>query len=123
MRLASLIQKPIHGPTSTDAKTIFKLATIEGAKSLHLDDQIGSIEKGKKADLVLMDLNTCSNSLLNNDENIYSDIVYASNKENVCHVMINGNWCVKDRKSEIYDEKHIIKEAKNELKELLKRVN
>ena len=48
MRLAALIQKPIHGPTIMDAKTLFKLATIEGAKALHLQNEIGSIEVGKK---------------------------------------------------------------------------
>ena len=48
MRLAALIQKPIHGPTTMDAKTVFKLATIEGAKALHLQNEIGSIEVGKK---------------------------------------------------------------------------
>ena len=56
MRLAALIQKPIHGPTIMDAKTVFKLATIEGAKALHLQNEIGSIEVGKKADLALLDL-------------------------------------------------------------------
>ena len=65
MRLASLIQKPIHGPTSMDAKTVFRLATIEGAKALHLEDEIGSIEIGKKADLVLLNLNGSDKSLLN----------------------------------------------------------
>ncbi len=56
MRLASLIQKPIHGAEVMDAKTIFRMATIEGAKALHLQDEVGSIEIGKKADLVLIDL-------------------------------------------------------------------
>lgn len=44
MRLAALIQKPIYGADVMDAKTVFKLATIEGAKALHLENEIGSIE-------------------------------------------------------------------------------
>ena len=51
MRLASLIQKPIHGTEVMDAKTLFRMATIEGAKALHLQNEVGSIEVGKKADL------------------------------------------------------------------------
>jgi len=78
MRLAALIQKPIYGPTAMDAQTIVRLATIEGAKALHLDDQVGSIEVGKKADLILLDIDQTNNSLLNDDANIYSDIVYSS---------------------------------------------
>jgi len=56
MRLASLIQKPIYGTEVLDAKTIFRMATIEGAKALHLQEEVGSVEVGKKADLVLIDL-------------------------------------------------------------------
>ena len=123
MRLAALIQKPVHGPTSTDAKTIFKLATIEGAKALHLDKEIGSIEPGKKADLVLMDLDSASHSLLDSDESIYSNIVYSSSKEDVQNVMIDGEWVVLGNKSTLFEEQQIQEEAKDELKKLLTRVN
>jgi len=44
-------------------KLVFKLANIEGAKALHLENEVGSIEIGKKADMVLMDLNTNVNSV------------------------------------------------------------
>ncbi len=106
MRLASLIQKPIHGATVMDAKTVFKLATIEGAKALHLQNEIGSIEVGKKADLTLLDLSTNTHSISEDDESVYSDIVYSSTSESVHSVMVEGEWKVLNKKSLLYDQKN-----------------
>jgi cytosine/adenosine deaminase-related metal-dependent hydrolase len=120
MRLASLNQKSIHGPEAISAHTIFRMATIEGAKALHLNKVIGSIETGKIADLVLLDLNTSTNSL--DDIIVYTDIVYSSNQGNVKCVMIDGEWKVKNGQSLIYDEKEIITDGKHELQNLFKRI-
>ncbi|MCH7772848.1 MAG: amidohydrolase family protein [Bacteroidetes bacterium] len=122
MRLAALIQKPIHGPEAMDAKTVFKLATIEGAKALHLENEVGSIEIGKKADLVLIDLNTHENSVLDNDEQVYSNLVYSSGTNNVRSVMIDGKWVVMNSESLIYDKNKLRVDGINELKDLLKRM-
>lgn len=122
MRLASLIQKPIHGTEEMDAKTIFRMATIEGAKALHIQNEVGSIEVGKKADLVLMDLNSYSNSYSDSDESIYSNIVFSSTTENVKNVMVDGNWLVRDKQSLVYDQQELIAKGKEELKNLLKRL-
>ena len=122
MRLAALIQKPIHGSTVMDAKTVFKLATIEGAKALHLQNEIGSIEVSKKADLALLDLNTNVHSISENDESIYSDIVYSSNADSVHSVMIEGEWKVLNKKSLLYDQAELNQKSKEELIKLLNRV-
>ena len=122
MRLAALIQKPIHGSTVMDAKTVFKLATIEGAKALHLQNEIGSIEVGKKADLVLLDLNTNIHSLSDVIETIYSDIVYSSSSDSVNSVMVEGEWKVLNKKSLLYDQKELNLNSKSELRKLLNRV-
>ena len=121
MRLAALIQKPIHGSTVMDAKTVFKLATIEGAKALHLHNEIGSIEVGKKADLVLLNLNTNMHSMSANDETIYSDIVYTSSSDSVNSVMIEGEWKILNKKSLLYDQLELNQRSKEELKKLLRR--
>ncbi|MFH0735456.1 MAG: amidohydrolase family protein [bacterium] len=123
MRLAALIQKPIFGSTVMDAKTTFKLATIEGAKALHLEKEIGSIEVGKKADLVFLNLEQPDQCLLDNDENLYSNIVYSASHDTVKHVMIDGNWVVFDGKSVVYDKDELFNSAKEELKSLLKRID
>jgi cytosine/adenosine deaminase-related metal-dependent hydrolase len=121
MRLAALIQKPIHGPLAMDAKTVFKLATIEGAKALHLQNEIGSIEIGKKADLALLDLNTNVHSIPESDESIYSDIVYSSSADSVHSVMVEGEWKVLHRKSLLYDQQELNLKSREELKKLFKR--
>ena len=123
MRLSALIQKPLHGPTAMDAKTVFKLATIEGAKALHLENEIGSIEIGKKADIVILDLNNSNQCLIDDDENIYSNIVYSASRENVKAVFIQGDEVVRNGKSIIYDGDEIVSNGLSELKKLLKRVN
>jgi 5-methylthioadenosine/S-adenosylhomocysteine deaminase len=122
MRLASLIQKPIHGTEIMDAKTLFRMATIEGAKALHLQNEVGSIEVGKKADLVLIDIDSYSNSYSDSDESVYSDIVFSSATENVRSVMVDGRWVVKERASLIYDQREIISKGNEELQLLLKRI-
>ena len=123
MRLASLIQKPIHGAEVMDAKTIFRMATIEGAKALHLQDENGSIEIGKKADLVLIDLDLYSNSYSDDNNAIYSDIVFSSTSENINSVMVDGKWVVKEKESLIYDQQELISKGREELKGLLKRIS
>jgi cytosine/adenosine deaminase-related metal-dependent hydrolase len=122
MRLAALIQKPLHGADVMDAQTVFNLATIEGAKALHLEDVVGSIEIGKKADLVLLDLNKNNNSVSDDDEQVYSNIVYSSGADNVNSVMINGKWVVKESTSLINDSDKLKSESEVELKKLLSRL-
>jgi 5-methylthioadenosine/S-adenosylhomocysteine deaminase len=122
MRLASLIQKPVHGPKIMDAQTVFRLATIEGARALHIDDETGSIEVGKKADLVLLDLNKVEMPYNDDENNVYSKIVYSASAHNVHSVMIDGKWVVKDRFSNKYDSKEVVSNAKSELNNLLQRL-
>jgi len=119
MRLASLIQKPRYSPREMDSLTVFRLATIEGAKALNIAHEVGSIEVGKKADLAFLNLERANQTLI--DENIYSTIIYSSNSENVQEVMIEGEWVVKNGKSTTYDENEIFSKGKSELNELLKR--
>ena len=123
MRLAALIQKPIHGPTSMNALTLFRLATIEGAKALHLDHEIGSIEVGKKADFVLLNLEQVDQPFQIDDHKIYSSIVYSATKENVKAVFMDGELKVENGKCLLYDEAKLISDGKKELLSLIGRIN
>jgi 5-methylthioadenosine/S-adenosylhomocysteine deaminase len=109
MRLASLIQKPSHGPETMSALETFKLATISGARALGIEKETGSIDIGKAADLTFI-----KNSQVHSIpyENIYSKLVYSTKSTDVDHVMINGQWVMKNRDLQTIDEELLINEVK-----------
>ncbi len=72
-----------------------KMATIGGAQALGLDNLVGTLEQGKKADLIMVDLNSIANTPTNN---IYSALVYSSTSEDIKNVFCNGEMLMKDRK-------------------------
>ena len=121
MRLAALIQKPEHGPRSMDAETVFSLATLGGAAALGIEKEVGSLEKGKKADLVLLDLGRYWNPA--DDANPYSSIVYTGSPENVRYVMIDGAWVLRDGVHTTLRPGAIAEAARKQLKLLLSRVH
>lgn len=122
MNLAALIQKPLHGPTEMDAKKVFGLGTINGAKALGIESLTGSIEPGKKADLVLLDLEKNGFAVSDEPELVYSKIVYSAGAENVDSVMVDGKLLVEKGKSRIYSEKKLLSSGKRELNALLNRL-
>lgn len=110
MRLAALIQKPQYGPQSMPAEKILAMATINGAKTLGLQNEIGSIETGKRADLTFI-----KNSQVHSIpyENVYSKLVYSTHSADVAHVMIDGRWVLKDRRLQTINEKEVIQAVEN----------
>lgn len=111
MRTAALLQKVSHGPESLPALTALRMATINGAKALGLGDQIGSIEIGKRADLVLMNLQSL-HTLPNYDP--VSAIVYAAQPENVETALIDGKVVMSNRELLTLDEHQVMAEAENQ---------
>jgi 5-methylthioadenosine/S-adenosylhomocysteine deaminase len=107
MRHAALIQKPINGPESMKAETVFRMATIEGARALGLDQNIGSLEKNKKADIAFIKKNQVQSLPF---ENIYSKLVYSTQSNAVKHLLIDGNWIVTNRQLQNYDINLILSE-------------
>ncbi|MBT9152731.1 MAG: 5-methylthioadenosine/S-adenosylhomocysteine deaminase [Firmicutes bacterium] len=89
MRLAALIQKPIYGPTAMPAIKIFEMATLGGAKAMGLEDEIGSIEVGKKADLALVSLAGLHNSPAHAVDS-YAQLVYQLKSNDVLLTMVDG---------------------------------
>jgi cytosine/adenosine deaminase-related metal-dependent hydrolase len=125
MRLASLLQKPLHGATSMPAKTVFQMATSGGARALGLEREIGTIEVGKKADLVLLDLEQVWDPVAaagGRGDSIYSSIVYSAGPQNVDSVMIDGKWIFRSREFIGIDEGMIVRNAQQELTSLLGRL-
>ncbi len=95
MRLAALLQKPIHGPTAMPAKRVLKLATIDGAHAIQKGDVLGSLEVGKLASLVVLDLKNDPGAGPGGD--IYSRIVYGTHRANVQHVFARGKHLVDNK--------------------------
>lgn len=99
---------------------LVKMATIGGAKVLGIDDEVGSIEVGKKADLVLIETQSVNMQPI---YDYYSTIVYSSNPSNVDTVIINGDIVVKDKQLISGDFNKIRKdllELKNKISEVAK---
>jgi 5-methylthioadenosine/S-adenosylhomocysteine deaminase len=84
-----------------------------GAKAIHLGDLTGSITVGKKADLILVSLSPLHNApkFLRDEDNIYSQIVYACKSTDVTDVMINGQWVMQSRELMTVNEVALITEA------------
>jgi len=100
IRLTAFLAKGISGdPTVIPAVTALTMATRLGAKALHIGDITGSLEPGKRADLILIDIDPIHNSPRFNREpdNAYASIVYASKSTDVTDVMVNGNWVLRNR--------------------------
>ncbi len=96
MDTAAKLHKVFSGdPKVLSAEEAFELATIRGAQALHLEAEIGSIENGKRADLVIVDLDDLNQIPL---YNVYSDLVYASKASDVRTVIINGRIVMRDRR-------------------------
>jgi 5-methylthioadenosine/S-adenosylhomocysteine deaminase len=123
MRLAALIQKPVHGAASMNARTAFELATIGGASALGLEQEIGSLEPGKKADLVLLDLTQEWNPSAQIEESIYSALVYSGSPSTVRSVMVDGKWLYRDGAFLTFDNLEAIRSARMEAQALLERIS
>ena len=94
MRLAALIQKPRLGPDALPAAQALELATLGGARALGLEADIGSIEVGKRADLIVLDLDGPHAQPDNAD--LISRIVYSARAADVRHVIVDGRIVVRD---------------------------
>jgi len=121
MRLTAFIQKVKHGPTVMNAKTVLRMATMGGAHVLGLEDQIGSIEIGKLADLQLLDLEDF-HVYPSFDADWYSRVVYAATRGDVDTVMIDGQIVMESRIMKTVDKPLVLREADRTLKELLARL-
>ncbi|MDT3428374.1 cytosine/adenosine deaminase-related metal-dependent hydrolase [Paenibacillus forsythiae] len=120
MRLAALIQKPLHGPTTMDAKSVFRMATIGGAKAVGMEDEIGSIEVGKKADLAILNLYNF-HTFPSFDVDPISRIVYSATRADVESTIINGKIVMDRGVLKTVDKETVLREADRSIERLLTR--
>lgn len=121
MKAASLLQKVHHQDAGViDPYSVLRMATACGAKALGLDSLCGTIEVGKRADLILLDLDTVHNQPVND---IFSQIVHCAKASDVRTVMVDGEILLRDRQLKRHDENHLIAEAQQANRDLMARVN
>jgi 5-methylthioadenosine/S-adenosylhomocysteine deaminase len=96
-------------PLAINAKAVVEMATIDGAKALHLEKEIGSLEKGKKADLILISLDE-PNAVPMYD--VYAQLAYALKASDVETVIIGGRIVMRDRKLLTVNEQEAITKAR-----------
>ena len=122
MRLAALIHKPENGPTAMDARTVFEMATIGGAKAMGLEDQIGSIEPGKKADLAILNLNDL-HMYPSYDVDTISRIVYSATRADVETTIIHGKIVMRNRILTTMNKEEVMRDSNTAIKRLIRRTS
>ena len=109
MRQAALLAKAVgQDPSAVPAHTALEMATINAAKSLGLDQQIGSIETGKYADLVAIDMASLESQPC---FDVVSQIVYATGRDKVSDVWVDGKQLLTDKRLTTLNESKIIADA------------
>lgn len=114
IRLAAFLAKGISGdPTAIPAPLALSMATRLGAAALHLSHITGSLEPGKRADLIIVDLSALHNSprFSRDHANLYSQLVYTAKSTDVVSVMVNGSWLMLDRRLVTLDDKELLEQA------------
>ena len=114
VRLAALLAKTVSAdPTVLPARTAFELATIGGARAMHMADVTGSLEPGKRADLAIVDMNRMHNwpHFHSHTDAVYSRLIYAAKSTDVVHVMCNGRWLMRDQRLLTIDEEQTMERA------------
>ncbi|HNB40507.1 MAG TPA: amidohydrolase family protein [Anaerolineales bacterium] len=115
VRLASFVAKAAsNDPTVLPAATALTMATRLGAQALHIGHLTGSLEVGKRADLILVDTNPLHNTprFKRDPQNAYAQLVYASKSTDVTDVMVNGKWLMRDHQLLTLNEKELIAQAR-----------
>ncbi|HEX6718296.1 MAG TPA: 5'-deoxyadenosine deaminase [Pyrinomonadaceae bacterium] len=115
MRTAALLQKALHGPEVLPAIRVLRMATIDGAKAMGLDSEIGSLETGKRADVALVKLERLHATPV---ADVVSALVYSAEAGDVDTVIIDGQMVMSERKLLKLDEAEILASAKREAEKL-----
>jgi 5-methylthioadenosine/S-adenosylhomocysteine deaminase len=116
MRTAALLQKALHGPEVLPANRVLRMATMDGARAMGLDAEVGSLEVGKRADLSVMRLDRLHATPV---KDVVSALVYSAETEDVDTVLIDGELVMRDRKLLTIDERDTIESARVQAENLI----
>jgi 5-methylthioadenosine/S-adenosylhomocysteine deaminase len=119
MRTAALLQKALHGPEVMTANRVLQMATIDGARAMGLDAEIGSLEVGKRADIAIVKLAQLHTTP--RPEDLISSIVYSAEASDVVTVIIDGLLVMDSRRLLTIDESKTVSDANIEAQLLMGR--
>ncbi len=109
LRLAPILQKTMQGdPTVMPAIQVVKMATCDAARALGLGAKVGSLEAGKRADVILLNLNALHAQPL---YDVYAQLLYALGREDVSTVLINGKFVLKERQLCTINESELLSQV------------
>jgi len=115
MRTAALLQKALHGPEVMPASRVLRMATIDGARALSLDSEIGSLEVGKRADVAIVRLDRLHATPVTD---VVSALVYSAEQDDVDTVIVDGDLLMRERQLLRLNEREIIWDAQLQRKVL-----
>ena len=113
---AKLYKTVYDDPTILPAKQLVKMATINGANALDMYNRTGSIEIGKYADIICINVENFQCQPIFDP---YSYIVYSMNRQDICHTIVNGKILMRDRKLTTINEESLLQNA-NKYKKIVK---
>jgi 5-methylthioadenosine/S-adenosylhomocysteine deaminase len=119
MRTAALLQKVQHGADILPARRVLRMATIDGARALGLEEEIGSLEAGKLADLIIVNLDRLHSTP--RPAELVSALVYSAQTCDVRDVFIDGRPVMRERNLLTMNEREVIDEANREASSLRER--
>ena len=120
MKVCALLHKAQRwDPTVLNAQKVLDLGTIEGARALGIEDEVGSIEAGKRADVIVLDGKAPNMNPVHGKETIVSDLVYSASSANVNTTIVDGRVLMQNRQLRTLNLEQIVQNANEITKKLI----
>jgi 5-methylthioadenosine/S-adenosylhomocysteine deaminase len=122
MKMCALIHKAYRwDPTILNAQRVLDLATIEGARAVRAEDELGSLEVGKRADVILVDGDTPNMRPIHGDDTVVSDLVYSASGGNVDTTIVDGKVLMLNREMKTLDLHGVMSVTQERIDKLLRK--
>jgi 5-methylthioadenosine/S-adenosylhomocysteine deaminase len=120
MKICALLHKAHRwDPTVMNAQKVLDLATIEGARALDADREIGSIEAGKRADIILMNIDSPNMRPIHGEDTVVSDLVYSASSGNVDTTIVDGRVLMRNRQIETFNLCEVLSRSEDAARRLV----
>jgi 5-methylthioadenosine/S-adenosylhomocysteine deaminase len=120
MKICALLHKAHRwDPTVMNAQKVLDLATIEGARALGADREIGSVETGKRADIILMNIDSPNMRPIHGKDTVVSDLVYSASSGNVDTTIVDGRVLMRNRQIETFNLREVLSRSEDAARRLV----